>query len=153
MCRKEVNALRGGSGNEAKNERLRVRWLGSAVTELQSEVAEVLRTRNASEELAERSRMRSELALLKGDVAEVGRSIRDLGGRIAMIEATLGTIRLDIAATKERTSFLSRSCADVSSQVSYSPSQILQNKTDTKRKKAAGDILSATRLLIKSNMK
>lgn len=117
-CRKEVNALRGGSGNEAKNERLRVRWLGSAVTELQSEVAEVLRTRNASEELAERSRMRSELTLLKGDVAEVGRSIRDLGGRITKIEATLGTIRLDIAATKERASLLSRSCADVSSQVS-----------------------------------
>lgn len=117
-CRKEVNALRGGSGNEAKNERLRVRWLGSAVTELQSEVAEVLRTRNASEELAERSRMRSELALLKGDVAEVGRSIRDLGGRLTKLEATLGTIRFDIAATKERTSLLSRSCADVSSQVS-----------------------------------
>lgn len=113
-----MNALRGGSGNEAKNERLRVRWLGSAVTELQSEVAEVLRTRNASEELAERSRMRSELALLKGDVAEVGRSVRDLGGRITKIEATLGTIRLDIAATKERASLLSRSCADVSSQVS-----------------------------------
>lgn len=118
QLRKEVNALRGGSGNEAKNERLRVRWLGSAVTELQSEVAEVLRTRNASEELAERSRMRSELALLKGDVAEVGRSIRDLGGRITKIEATLGTIRLDIAATKERASLLSRSCADVSSQLS-----------------------------------
>ncbi|XP_012226393.1 protein scabrous-like [Linepithema humile] len=118
QLRKEVNALRGGSGNEAKNERLRVRWLGSAVTELQSEVAEVLRTRNASEELAERSRMRSELALLKGDVAEVGKSIRDLGGRITMIEATLGTIRLDIAATKERTSLISRSCADVSSQLS-----------------------------------
>ncbi|XP_011635096.1 protein scabrous-like [Pogonomyrmex barbatus] len=118
QLRKEVNALRGGSGNEAKNERLRVRWLGSAVTELQSEVAEVLRTRNASEELAERSRMRSELALLRGDVAEVGRSVRDLGGRITKIEATLGTIRLDIAATKERASLLSRSCADVSSQLS-----------------------------------
>ncbi|XP_072755330.1 protein scabrous [Anoplolepis gracilipes] len=118
QLRKEVNALRGGSGNEAKNERLRVRWLGSAVTELQSEVAEVLRTRNASEELAERSRMRSELTLLKGDVAEVGRSIRDLGGRITKIEAILGTIRLDIAATKERASLLSRSCADVSSQLS-----------------------------------
>ncbi|XP_011169432.1 protein scabrous [Solenopsis invicta] len=118
QLRKEVNALRGGSGNEAKNERLRVRWLGSAVTELQSEVAEVLRTRNASEELAERSRMRSEVALLRGDVAEVGRSIRDLGGRITKIEATLGTIRLDIAATKERASLLSRSCADVSSQLS-----------------------------------
>ncbi|CAL1687253.1 unnamed protein product [Lasius platythorax] len=118
QLRKEVNALRGGSGNEAKNERLRVRWLGSAVTELQSEVAEVLRTRNASEELAERSRMRSELALLKGDVSEVGRSIRDLGGRITKIEAILGTIRLDIAATKERASLLSRSCADVSSQLS-----------------------------------
>lgn len=125
-CRKEVNALRGGSGNEAKNERLRVRWLGSAVTELQSEVAEVLRTRNASEELAERSRMRSELALLKGDVSEVGRSIRDLGGRITKIEAILGTIRLDIAATKERASLLSRSCADVSSQVSHFLWQMLE---------------------------
>ncbi|XP_020297060.1 protein scabrous-like [Pseudomyrmex gracilis] len=119
QLRKEVNALRGGSGNEAKNERLRVRWLGSAVTELQSEVAEVLRTRNASEELAERSRMRSELALLKSDIAEVGRSIRDLGGRITKIEAILGTIKLDIAAIKERSSFLSRSCADVGSQVNY----------------------------------
>ncbi|XP_014473996.1 PREDICTED: protein scabrous-like [Dinoponera quadriceps] len=118
QLRKEVNALRGGSGNEAKNERLRVRWLGSAVMELQSEVAEVLRARNASEELAERSRMRSELVLLKGDVAEVGRSIRDLGGRITKIEATLSTIKLDIAATKERASVLSRSCADVSSQLS-----------------------------------
>ncbi|EFN81940.1 Protein scabrous [Harpegnathos saltator] len=118
QLRKEVNVLRGGSGNEAKNERLRVRWLGSAVMELQSEVAEVLKARNASEELAERSRMRSELALLKGDVAEVGRSIRDLGGRITQIEAALSTIRLDIGATKERASLLTRSCADIGSQVS-----------------------------------
>lgn len=136
-----MNALRGGSGNEAKNERLRVRWLGSAVTELQSEVAEVLRARNASEELAERSRMRSELTLLKGDVAEVGRSIRDLGGRITKIEAALGTIRLDITATKEHASLLSRSCADVNSQVSLvALSQILVNKTVTREKyKALGN--------------
>lgn len=113
-----MNALRGGSGNEAKNERLRVRWLGSAVIELQGEVAEVLRTRNASEELAERSRMRGELALLKGDVAAVGRGIRNLGGRIAKIEAVLGTIRVDIVAVKERFGQLSRTCADIASQVS-----------------------------------
>lgn len=125
-CRKEVNALRGGSGNEAKNERLRVRWLGSAVTELQSEVAEVLRTRNASEELAERSRMRSELVLLKGDVAEVGRSVRDLGSRITKIEADLGIIRLDIATSKKHANLLSSSCADVSTQVSGFLSQILK---------------------------
>ncbi|XP_012279141.1 protein scabrous-like [Orussus abietinus] len=118
QLRKEVTALRGGSGNEAKNERLRVRWLGSAVAELRSEVAEVLRARNASEELAERARMRSEVALLKGDVAEIGRSIRDLGGRMTKIEAALGTIRVDIAATKERSTQLSRTCADTISQLS-----------------------------------
>lgn len=116
-------ALRGGNGNgngnEAKNERLRVRWLGSAVTELQGEVAQVLRTRNASEELAERSRMKSELALLKGDVAAVGRGIRNLGGRIAKIDAILGTIRLDIASVKESFSLVSRTCADIGSQVRY----------------------------------
>lgn len=126
MSRKEVESLRGANGNEngneAKNERLRVRWLGSAVTELQGEVAEVLRTRNASEELAERSRMRGELALLKGDVAAVGRGIRNLGGRIAKIEAVLGTIRVDIAAVKERFSLLSRTCADIASQVTFSVS-------------------------------
>ncbi|XP_076678440.1 protein scabrous [Andrena cerasifolii] len=120
QLRKEVNSLRGGNenGNEARNERLRVRWLGSAVTELQGEVAQVLRTRNASEELAERSRMRGELNLLKGDVAAVGRGIRNLGGRIAKIEAVLGTIRVDIAAVKERFSLLSRTCADIASQLS-----------------------------------
>ncbi|KZC04739.1 Protein scabrous [Dufourea novaeangliae] len=118
QLRKEVNALRGGNGNEAKNERLRVRWLGSAVTELQGEVAEVLRTRNASEELAERSRMRGELAMLKGDVAAVGKGIRNLGGRIAKLEAVLGTIRVDITAVKERFSLLSRTCADIASQLS-----------------------------------
>ncbi|XP_054012624.1 protein scabrous-like [Hylaeus anthracinus] len=118
QLRKEVNAFRGGNGNEAKNERLRVRWLGSAVTELQGEVAEVLRTRNASEELAERSRMRGELALLKGDVAAVGRGVRNLGGRMAKIEAVLGTIRVDIVAVKERFGQLSRTCADIASQLS-----------------------------------
>lgn len=132
QLRKEVNSLRGGNGNgnangygngsgngnEAKNERLRVRWLGSAVTELQGEVAEVLRARNASEELAERARMRSELVLLKGDVAEVGRGIRSLGGRIAKMEAALGVIRVDITAVKERSSLLSRTCADITSQLS-----------------------------------
>lgn len=122
VLRKEVTSLRGGNGgggggNEAKNERLRVRWLGSAVTELKGEIAEVLRTRNASEELAERSRMKGELALLKGDVAAVGRGIRNLGGRIAKIEAVLGTIRVDIAAVKERFSLLFRTCADIASQV------------------------------------
>lgn len=117
-----MNSLRGGNenGNEARNERLRVRWLGSAVTELQGEVAQVLRTRNASEELAERSRMRGELNLLKGDVAAVGRGIRNLGGRITKIEAVLGTIRVDIAAVKERFSLLSRTCADIASQVTLS---------------------------------
>ncbi|XP_043524634.1 protein scabrous-like isoform X2 [Frieseomelitta varia] len=118
QLRKEVTSLRGGNGNEAKNERLRVRWLGSAVTELKGEIAEVLRTRNASEELAERSRMKGELALLKGDVAAVGRGIRNLGGRIAKIEAVLGTIRVDIAAVKERFSLLFRTCADIASQLS-----------------------------------
>ncbi|CAK9802447.1 Protein scabrous [Anthophora plagiata] len=118
QLRKEVISLRGGNGNEAKNERLRVRWLGSAVTELQGEVAEVLRTRNASEELAERSRLKGEFTLLKGDVSAVGRGIRNLGGRIAKIEAALGTIRIDIAAVKERFTLLSRSCADVASQLS-----------------------------------
>lgn len=112
-----MTLLRGGSGNEAKNEKLRVRWLGSAVTELQSEVAEVLRTRNASEELVERSRMRSELTLLRGDVAEVGRGIRSLGARMTRIEAGLGTIRVDIGMVKERSTQISRSCADVASQV------------------------------------
>ncbi|XP_015523378.1 protein scabrous-like [Neodiprion lecontei] len=118
QLRKEVTLLRGGSGNEAKNEKLRVRWLGSAVTELQAEVAEVLRTRNASEELAERSRMRSELTLLRGDVAEVGRGIRSLGVRITRIEATLGTMRVDIGTVKERSTQISRSCAEVVSQMS-----------------------------------
>ncbi|XP_043586544.1 protein scabrous-like [Bombus pyrosoma] len=117
QLRKEVISLRGGNGNEAKNERLRVRWLGSAVTELQGEVAQVLRTRNASEELAERSRMKGELSLLKGDVAAVGRGIGNLGGRIAKIEAILGTIRVDIAAMKERFSLLFRTCADIASQL------------------------------------
>ncbi|KAK0091411.1 hypothetical protein PV326_003276 [Microctonus aethiopoides] len=116
QLRKEVTILRGGSGNEAKNERLRVKWLGSAVTELKSELAEVLRTQNASEELAQRARMESELALLRGDVAQVGRGVRDLGGRLTRIEATLGTIRVDITAVKERAGQLTRSCADVTSQ-------------------------------------
>ncbi|KAK0180599.1 hypothetical protein PV327_002965 [Microctonus hyperodae] len=118
QLRKEVTILRGGSGNEAKNERLRVKWLGSAVTELKSELAEVLRTQNASEELAQRARMESELALLRGDVAQVGRGIRDLGGRLTRIEAILGTIRVDITAVKERAGQLTRSCADVTSQLS-----------------------------------
>lgn len=118
--RKEITSLHGGNGNEAKNEKLRVRWLGSAVTELQGEVAEVLRTRNVSEELAERSRMKGELALLKGDVAAVGKGIRNLGGRITKIEAALGTIRVDIAAMKERFSLLFRTYADISSQVTFS---------------------------------
>ncbi|XP_033332007.1 protein scabrous [Megalopta genalis] len=120
QLRKEVDALRGGnaSGNEAKNERLRVRWLGSAVTELQGEVADVLRARNISEELAERFSMKGELTLLKGDIAAVGRGIRNLGGRIAKHEAMLGTIRVDISAIGERFSLLSRTCADIASQLS-----------------------------------
>lgn len=112
-----MSALGGGSGNEAKNERLRVKWLGSAVTELRAEIAEVLGTKNASEEFAQRSRMRSELDLLKGDVSQVGRGVRDLGGRLTKIEGTLGTIRLDIFAVKERAGQLTRICADVNSQV------------------------------------
>lgn len=117
ICRKEVSGLRGGSGNEAKNERLRIKWLGSAVTELKSELAEVLRTQNASEELAQRALMKSELSLLRGDIAQVGRGIRDLGGRLTRIEASLGTIRDDITSVKERAGQLTKSCADVASQV------------------------------------
>jgi hypothetical protein len=105
------------TGNEAKNERLRLRWLGGAVAELQTELAEVLRTRNASEELAERARLRSEISLLRGDVAGVDRAVRDLGGRLARLEAGLGTLRLDVAAVNERFGLLSRTCADVGSQV------------------------------------
>ncbi|XP_033223394.1 protein scabrous [Belonocnema kinseyi] len=131
LLRKEVNILRGGSSNEAKNERLRVRWLGSAVTELQSELAEVLKARNASEELADRSRTMSEIALLRGDVAEVGRGIRDLGGRMSRLEASLGTTRMDIAAVKERVSQLSRTCADVSSQLSTMQIEFRSTKCDS----------------------
>ncbi|XP_063986510.1 protein scabrous-like [Diachasmimorpha longicaudata] len=118
LLRKEVALLHGGSGNEAKNERLRVKWLGSAVTELKNELAEVLRARNASEELAERARMKSEIALLRGDVAQVGRGVRDLGGRLTRIEASLGTIRVDIIAIKERAGQVTRTCADIASQLS-----------------------------------
>lgn len=119
LCyRKEVTMLRGGSGNEAKNQRLRIKWLGSAVTELKNEVAEVLRTQNTSEELAQRARMKSELELLRGDVAQVGRGIRDLGGRLTRIEGSLGIIHVDIIAVKERAGQLTRSYADVASQVS-----------------------------------
>ncbi|KAG8038342.1 hypothetical protein G9C98_006669, partial [Cotesia typhae] len=116
QLRKEVTGLRGGSGNEAKNERLRIKWLGSAVTELKSEFAEVLRTQNASEELAQRALIKSELSLLRGDIAQVGRGIRDLGGRLTRIEASLGSVRDDITAVKERAGQLTRSCADVASQ-------------------------------------
>lgn len=112
-----MTGLRGGSGNEAKNERLRIKWLGSAVTELKSELAEVLRTQNASEELAQRALIKSELSLLRGDIAQVGRGIRDLGGRLTRIEASLGSVRDDITAVKERAGQLTRSCADVASQV------------------------------------
>ncbi|CAD6232928.1 GSCOCT00007053001.2-RA-CDS [Cotesia congregata] len=118
QLRKEVTGLRGGSGNEAKNERLRIKWLGSAVTELKSELAEVLRTQNASEELAQRALIKSELSLLRGDIAQVGRGIRDLGGRLTRIEASLGSVRDDITAVKERAGQLTRSCADVASQLS-----------------------------------
>uniref|UniRef100_A0A0C9RT39 Sca_1 protein n=2 Tax=Fopius arisanus TaxID=64838 RepID=A0A0C9RT39_9HYME len=118
QLRKEVGLLRGGSGNEAKNERLRVKWLGSAVTELKNELAEVLTARNASEELAQRARMKSEIALLRGDVAQVGRGIRDLGGRLTRIEASLGTLRVDIIGIKERAGQVTRSCADIASQLS-----------------------------------
>lgn len=115
-----MGLLRGGSGNEAKNERLRVKWLGTAVTELKNELAEVLRARNASEELAQRARMMSEIALLRGDVAQVGRGVRDLGGRLTRIEASLGSIRVDIIAIKERAGQVTRSWADVASQVTIS---------------------------------
>ncbi|XP_034941616.1 protein scabrous [Chelonus insularis] len=119
QLRKEITtSLRGGSGNEAKNERLRIKWLGSAVTELKSELAEVLRAQNTSEEFAQRARMKSELSLLRGDIAQVGRGIRDLGGRLTKIEASLGSIRNDISAVKERAGQLTRSCADVASQLS-----------------------------------
>ncbi|CAL7944179.1 unnamed protein product [Xylocopa violacea] len=141
QLRKEVIFLRGGNGNEAKNERLRVRWLGSAVTELQGEVAQVLRTRNASEEFAERSRMKGEFALLKGDVAAVGRGIRNLGGRIAKIEAVLGTIRVDIAAVKERFSLLSRSCADIASQLSSIQIEIKSLKCESSSSDAGNSVM------------
>ncbi|XP_011495297.1 PREDICTED: protein scabrous-like [Ceratosolen solmsi marchali] len=126
QLRKEMASLRNygpgipssSTGNEAKNERLRLRWLGGAVAELQTELAEVLRTRNASEELAERARLRSEIELLRGDVAGVGRAVRDLGGRLARLEAGLGTLRLDVVAINERVGQLSRTCSDVNSQLS-----------------------------------
>ncbi|XP_015178916.1 PREDICTED: protein scabrous-like isoform X2 [Polistes dominula] len=75
--------------------------------------------------------MRSELSLLKGDVAEVGRGIRNLGGRIAKFEAALGTIRIDITAVKERASKLSRTCADVASQIGTVQIELKSLKCDT----------------------
>ncbi|XP_058790511.1 protein scabrous [Phymastichus coffea] len=120
QMRKELNSLRNSdtSTTAAVNERLRVRWLGNAVTELKNEVSEVLRSRNASEELAERARVKSELELLRADVAGVGRGLRDFGGRLARLEAGLGSVRLDVAAVKRSTGQLSRSCADFASQLS-----------------------------------
>lgn len=149
--RKEVNTLRGtGSGNEAKNERLKVKWLASAVTELKAEVAEVLGARNASEEFAQRSRMRSELELLRGDVAQVGRGIRDLGGRLAKIEASLGTIRLDIFAVKERAGQLTRICADVTSQVViFSP--LSSRRSISTREKSFNSLTTRAKFFVPRN--
>ncbi|XP_017753302.1 PREDICTED: protein scabrous-like [Eufriesea mexicana] len=141
QLRKEVIFLRGGNGNEAKNERLRVRWLGSAVTELKGEIAEVLRTRNVSEELAERSRMKGELALMKGDIAAVGKGVRNLGGRIAKIEAVLGMIRVDIAAVKERFSILFRTCADIASQLNSIQIEVKSFKCESSLVNAANSAI------------
>lgn len=105
------------AGNEMKNERLRLRWLGSAVSELRTELSQVLRARNASEELAERSRLSSGMQLLRSDVSGTGRTVRELANRLTRIEAGLSTLRLDIVADKERSSQMSNTCADLADQV------------------------------------
>ena len=91
----------------------------STVSELQAELAEVLRARNTSEELAERSILRSEIELLRADVAGFGKGLRDLGGKIDRLESTLGIVKIDLAATKERNNRLSRVCKDFTEQVSF----------------------------------
>ena len=108
-----------GWTNEAKNDKLRLRWLESTVSELQAELAEVLRARNTSEELAERSILRSEIELLRADVAGFGKGLRDLGGKIDRLESTLGIVKIDLAATKERNNRLSRVCKNFTEQVSF----------------------------------
>ncbi|XP_023247193.1 protein scabrous-like [Copidosoma floridanum] len=150
QLRKEISSLRASGGssaspvsgplvagpatnNEAKNDRLRLRWLGSAVAELQAELAELLRTRNMSEELAERSRLRSEIELLRSDVAGVGRGVRDLGARLDELESSLGAVGSDLAASKQRTSQLSVAFADATSQLSSVQMEVKSIKEEGKR--------------------
>lgn len=116
---KTIGGIPSASGNEMKNERLRVRWLGTAVNELRAELSQVLRARNTSEELAERSRLTSGIQLLSSDVSGVGRAVRELATRLTKLEAGLTTVRLDIVAGKERNSQPSNTCDELADQVCY----------------------------------
>lgn len=116
--RKEM-ALTSDNGNEDKNERLRLRWLSGAVTELKSELAEILRSRNDREqELAEREKLRAEIELLRSDVAGLDQGVRDLGARVVKVEAGLSTLKLDASSLRDRAWKLVRNQADLGDQVS-----------------------------------
>ncbi|KAL7307260.1 hypothetical protein TKK_0000457 [Trichogramma kaykai] len=99
----DAGAAGGGGGsdtsgtnkNEAKNQRLRLRWLADAVQELRAELGEVLRANNASEDMAERAKLRAEMELLRADYAGLGHVARKLEGRMDRMEASFAGIRVD----------------------------------------------------------
>lgn len=96
VCRSEVERLR--SGNQAKNEQLRAKWLEGSVTELRAEVAELAAGVNRTEELAAREALTEGLRVVRGDVAALRRDLDILRGQTEGEMAQLSERLTDVAS-------------------------------------------------------
>ena len=105
------------SNNELKNERLRLRWIERIIPELQSEISELIRTKNLNEELAEISGLTSEIRLLKNDFLIINNDIKDLTSKFYNIEGYVKDTKNQLQEVKEKNEHLSRTCANFATQV------------------------------------
>lgn len=123
FSRNEIAEIRSGSllespiSRQEKNDRLTVKWLSNAVTELKTELSEVQNTLNSTVILQNHEQLDTELSLLKSDVSNLNKELEMAKRRNAKYEADLVAIREELDSLKDHTKATAVMCGKTKNQV------------------------------------
>ncbi|KAK9891407.1 hypothetical protein WA026_014645 [Henosepilachna vigintioctopunctata] len=127
--RKDVIGIQSGSNEisspqsmyittEEKNERLTVKWLSNAVSELKTELGELQASVNSTVILQNHEQLDTELSLLKSDVSNLNRQLETAKSKNEKYEAKLQMLQEEMGALREFNKATATSCGKLKHQVS-----------------------------------
>lgn len=124
--RLEIEDLRKGNvhknqirqyGAQDKNERLTVKWLSNAVTELKTEVSEIQTTLNSTVILQNHEEVYGELSLLRTDVSNLNKELEISRNKNMKYEAELLELREDVASLRDHCKATAVMCGKTKNQL------------------------------------